>query len=218
MSSVTPGPGASTEDGSAPAHDQPGGHNAAESQKFGRDAVVGREKSVYGGMKFGAGFFGWIAATGMVVLLTTLVGGAGAALGLQTGLEAPDPASGETQTAGLVGGIVLLAILLISYFCGGYVAGRMARFSGIKQGLAVWLWALIAVAVAVGIGLLAGKQFDVVARLNGLPQLPVDARTLTTAGLISVAVILVVSLIGALLGGLTGMRYHRKIDRIGLEA
>jgi hypothetical protein len=45
---------------------------------------------------------------------------------------------------------VLLVLLLISYFAGGYVAGRMARFDGAKQGIAVWLWALI-VAVIVAI-------------------------------------------------------------------
>jgi ABC-type dipeptide/oligopeptide/nickel transport system permease component len=28
--------------------------------------------------------------------------------------------------------------------------------------------------------------------------------------------VLVVTLVGAILGGLAGMRYHRKIDRVGL--
>lgn len=165
-------------------------------------------------MKFGAGFFGWLAATGMVVLLTTLIGGVGTALGLQTGVGVPDP-NAEPETVGLVAGIVLLVVLLVAYFCGGYVAGRMARFSGAKQGLAVWLWALIAAAVAAGIGVLAGQQFDVLARLNGVPKLPVDQGTLTTAGIIAIAAVLLVSLIGALLGGLAGMRYHRKIDKTG---
>ena len=184
MSSVQPG--ARADDDPGIEHGHRGGRRDTEPADSSRDAVVSREKLEHGGMKFGAGFFGWVAATGMLVLLTTLVGGVGAALGLQTGLEVPDPASGQAQTAGLVGGIVLLVILLVSYFCGGYVAGRMARFSGVKQGLAVWLWALIAAAVAVGIGLLAGTQFDVVARLNGLQQLPVDQGTATTAGLITV--------------------------------
>lgn len=42
---------------------------------------------------------------------------------------------------GMVGIIVLGVIVLVAYYCGGYVAGRMARFDGMKQGLAVWLWA-----------------------------------------------------------------------------
>jgi hypothetical protein len=43
---------------------------------------------------------------------------------------------GAAQTAGIVGAIVALAVLFVAYYCGGYVAGRMARFSGAKQGVA----------------------------------------------------------------------------------
>jgi hypothetical protein len=39
---------------------------------------------------------------------------------------------------------VLLVILFVAYYCGGYAAGRMGRFNGMKQGIAVWLWALVA--------------------------------------------------------------------------
>ena len=36
------------------------------------------------------------------------------------------------------------------------------------------------------------------------------------AGLIAAGAVLAASLIGALLGGLAGMRFHRKVDRTGL--
>ena len=56
-------------------------------------------------------------------------------------------------------GIVLLAILLIAYYAGGYVAGRMSRFSGPKQGLGVWIIALlVTVIVSTGAVLGAGSQ------------------------------------------------------------
>jgi hypothetical protein len=64
------------------------------------------------------------------------------------------------------------------------------------------------------LGLIAGAQFDVLSRLQALPQIPLDAQTLTTGGVISALAVAVVSLIAAILGGLTGMRYHRKIDRV----
>ena len=40
------------------------------------------------------------------------------------------------EQIGLGGGILLLAVLAIAWFCGGYVAGRMARFDGARQGSA----------------------------------------------------------------------------------
>ena len=164
-------------------------------------------------MKFGSAFFGWLAATGMAVLLTALVAGVLAALGL--GGNGPATA-GNLQTAGLVGGIVVLVILLVAYFCGGYVAGRMARFNGVKQGIAVWLWAII-IAVVLGIiGAIAGSRFNLLSQVGGLPNLGVSGDRVTTAGVLAAVGVAVVSLVGAILGGLAGMRFHRKVDRVGL--
>ena len=181
-----------------------------------RREVVGRQKDAFGGMKFGSCFFGWLTASGTAVLLTALVTGIGAALGLSRNVEAADTSATQAQSVGLVGGIVLLAIIFVAYLAGGYVAGRMARFNGLKQGLGVWLWAVI-IAILVGVaGWLAGAQFDVLAQLNSFPRLPLNEGTLTTGGIIVAIGVVVVSLVGALLGGLAGMRYHRRVDRAGL--
>ena len=67
---------------------------------------------------------------------------------------------------GLVGIIVLLVILFVSYYAGGYVAGRMARFNGAKQGFMVWVWALIAAVVVAILGVVAGQQYNILAQLN----------------------------------------------------
>jgi hypothetical protein len=177
-----------------------------------------REKEHFGGMKFGAGFFGWLTATGLFVLLSALVGTIAALFGFGGNLSTSDlsNASGEAQTAGLTAVVVLGVILFVSYFAGGYVAGRMARFSGVKQGVAVWLWAVIIAVVLGVIGLVvgnqaaAGQQFE---RL-GVPSL----QDLAGPGLIGLLIIAAVALVGAILGGLTGMRYHRKIDRTDFDA
>jgi hypothetical protein len=92
----------------------------------------------------------------------------------------------------------------------------MARFNGLKQGLGVWLWAVIIAILAAGAGMLAGARFDILARVNSLPRPPLSQGTLNTGGIILAIGIVVVSLIGALLGGLAGMRYHRRVDRAGL--
>jgi hypothetical protein len=181
-----------------------------------RRAVVDRQKDAYGGMKVGSAFFGWLTATGTAVLLTALVAAAGAAVGLGTGLS-PQDAAQNPQAVGVGSGIALLVVLFVAYFAGGYVAGRMARFNGLKQGLGVWLWAVIIAVVVAVVGLVAGARFDILAQLNGFPRIPLNEGGLTTAGIITAVGLAVVSLVGALLGGLAGMRYHRKIDRAGFD-
>jgi hypothetical protein len=185
-----------------------------------RDAVVAAEKRRFGGMKFGSAFFGWLAATGMAVLLTALLSAIGLGLGAAARTDPNQVAQQATESAttvGIAGAIVLALILLIAYFCGGYVAGRMARFDGAKQGIAVWLWA-IAVAVVLAVaGLLAGSTFDVIGQLGALAGVPVDPASLTTGGIIALVVAAVLALGGAVLGGIVGMRFHRKVDQYGLD-
>ena len=180
-----------------------------------RETVVAREKEQFGGIQIGAAFFGWLTATGMAVLLTALVAAAGTAVGLATNTDVNKAVSGPNQTVGLVGVIALLVILFVAYYCGGYVAGRMARFNGAKQGFMVWIWAIIAAVVVAILGLIAGQQFNILANLNSFPRIPVNEGQLNTMSIIAAVVIAVVALIAAVLGGLAGMHFHRKVDRAG---
>ena len=184
-----------------------------------RRSVLARQKEEHGGVKVGSAFFGFLTAIGVGVLLTALVTAAGAAVGLATGTdaaEATEAGSANIEAVSLVGGIVLLVIVFLAYFCGGYVAGRMARFSGATQGIAVWLWALVIAAVVAVLGMVAGDQYDILADLNAFPRIPLSEGDLTRGGAIAAAVLVVVSLLGALAGGLAGMRFHRRVDRTGL--
>lgn len=182
-----------------------------------RETAFIREKEQFGGIKPGSAFFGWLTATGMAVLLTALVAAAGTAVGLANNADVGDAVSevANNGTIGLVGIIVLLVILLVSYYCGGYVAGRMARFNGAKQGLMVWIWALIAAIVMAVLGIVAGQRFNVLASLNSFPRIPINEGELTTTSIIAAVVVAAVALLGAVLGGLAGMRFHRKVDRAG---
>ena len=180
--------------------------------------LVARQKEQFGGMKFGCSFFGWLTATGTAVLLSALLAAIGTALGVNGVFgtqSAADPQ--DIRTVGLVSGIVLLVVVLIAYFAGGYVAARMARFSGAKQGVGVWLWAVIFTVVVVVLGFIAGNSLDLLSRANGLPRLPVNQGTLTGGGIITLVAVALISLLGAVLGGLAGMRYHRRVDRAGFE-
>ncbi|MCU1637138.1 MAG: hypothetical protein JWQ68_2377 [Cryobacterium sp.] len=190
-----------------------------ESQPSLREDVIAREKERFGGVKIGSAFFGWLAATGMAVILTALVAATGAAIGLGT-TGSPDRAGAAANqnatTVGLVGAIALIVIVFIAYYCGGYVAGRMARFNGAKQGLFVWLWAVIIAIILAIIAGIAGAQFNVLGNLNSFPRIPVNEGDLTTASIITAALVALVALAGAILGGVAGMRFHRKVDRVGL--
>jgi hypothetical protein len=183
----------------------------------GHQELVARQKEQFGGMKFGCSFFGWLTATGTAVLLSALLAAVGTALGYNGAFGAQPADNQNIRTLGLVSGIVLLVVVLVAYVAGGYVAARMARFSGLKQGLGVWLWAIIFTIVLAVIGLVAGNSLNLLSRANGLPQLPVDQGTLTSGGIITLVAVALISLVGALLGGLAGMRYHRKVDRAGFE-
>src|SRR5215216_2472861 len=181
-----------------------------------RREVVARQREEFGGMKFGSAFFGWLAATGMAVLLTAIVAAAGTALGYTANVNTTNPTAGEVQSIGIAGGIALLAIIFVAYFCGGYVAGRMARFHGLRQGAAGWLWAMISAIVVAVVATIAGSRYNILAGLN-LPRIPVNEGTLTTAGLLTAVGIAVASLAGAILGGMAGMRFHRRVDKAGLD-
>ncbi|WP_430645392.1 hypothetical protein [Agromyces sp. GXS1127] len=181
-----------------------------------RAAMLDRERERFGGMKFGSAFFGWLTAVGVAVLLTAFLAATGAALGLGTlGEDLDEAAAANAGTVGIVGAIVLLVILFVAYFAGGYVAGRMARFNGLKQGLAVWLWAIIVAVVGAVIAAIAGSQYDVLASLNAFPRIPVTEGELTIAGIATLVIVLAASLGGAVLGGKAGTRYHRKVDAVG---
>jgi hypothetical protein len=172
-----------------------------------RDARI-RQREEFGGVNWGSAFFGWVVAIGIGVLLTAIVSAAGAAIGLTHGNQAQSNA----DTIGIVGGALLIAIAVIAYYAGGYVAGRMSRFDGARQGFAVWLFGLVITLLVAGAGAILGDQYNVFEKLN-LPRIPVSTSDLTTGGAIALAAIVVGSLLAAIAGGKIGQRYHRKVDR-----
>jgi hypothetical protein len=185
------------------------------------DEVLHREHERFGGFKFGSAFFGWLTAMGATVLLTALVAAVGAAIGLASPEAVDDAADAAQENLGgatIIGAIAIGLVLFIAYFAGGYVAGRMARFSGLKQGLAVWLWAIVIAIVVAVITAIAGSQWDVLTALEGFPRIPVTPETATTTGILTAVGAAIVTLAGAILGGMAGMRYHRRVDRVGLGA
>jgi hypothetical protein len=175
-------------------------------------AVRARQREEFGGINWGAAFFGWLVAVGLGALLVGLLAAAGAAVGL-TALSEADAAGNATEI-GLGGAIALLLALAVAYFAGGYVAGRMSRFDGARQGVGTWLLGLAVTIVLAIVGAVLGSEYNVLERLD-LPALPVGDSELATGGVLALAIVVIGTLIAAVAGGKAGERYHRKVDRAG---
>jgi hypothetical protein len=189
-------------------HDRPATAPAAT------DAFADRreaQRAEFGGLDWPAAFFGWLVAIGIATLLVAVLGAAGAALGI-TEMDSTSDVAAKADTIGVAGGVLLLVALLIAYYAGGYVAGRMARFDGLRQGVAVWFIALAVTVLLAVAGLVLGSEYNVFEQLD-LPRIPVDEGTVTTGGIIALAAVAVGTLLAAVLGGRSGERYHRRIDR-----
>jgi MFS family permease len=186
---------------------------ASATREAAMDAVEA-QRARFGGIKWGAAFFGWLSANGLAVILVALLSATGVALGLAQGVDTADEAAEQVETLGIGGGIAVLVVLFLAYLAGGYVAGRMARFDGVRQGVAVWLIGLVVVLALAAAGAILGAEYNVLQQLN-LPRIPIDEGTATTAGVITLVAILVATLLGAVLGGKLGDRFHRKVDRAG---
>jgi hypothetical protein len=172
-------------------------------------AMRARQRDRFGGIRWGSAFFGLLSAIGLAAILLGIAAAAGVALGLS---EINDVRKGTADTIGLGGALLLLAILALSWYCGGYVAGRMARFDGVRQGMGVWVWTLLiagALAIAAVIG---GSEYNVLQQLN-LPNVAVGDQSLTTGGWLTLAAAVVVTLVFAILGGKAGDLFHRRVDR-----
>ena len=76
--------------------------------------VRARQREEYGGINWGAAFFGFLVAVGMAAILLGILSAAGAAFGL-TDLSQSE-ANQNADTIGLVGGILLVAVVAIAYY------------------------------------------------------------------------------------------------------
>lgn len=192
----------------APAPQQPERLRSVDSIRTERrDALENR----FGGFSWWADFLGFAVAIFFVEVLFGIVGAIIGTVGYQMGTAVPKIGSavgGATQNLGIAGLIGALIATFLAYLIGGYAAGRMARFDGLLNGLGVVIWTIVAAIILGILGGLLGNRFNVASQLN----LHINTATLTTAGVISILVTLAVMTIGAILGGMLGAAYHRRID------
>jgi hypothetical protein len=156
----------------------------------------------YGGAKIGSAFFGWLVAVGLTVLLSVLAGVVSAALGVRDAR---------------LGVVVPVAVLVVAYFVGGYVAGRLARFDGARNGFLAWVVGMLGSLALAVVGVFVGAQYDVLSRV-ALPALPASLEQVTWSAVVAVAAAVLGTLLAAALGGKAGEGFHRRVDRAAADA
>ena len=170
-----------------------------------------RARERFGGANLGAAFFGWLVAVGMTALLTGILAVVATAIGYSKEITQSD-AQRAAGTVTLVTAAVLLAVLLVSYYAGGYVAGRMSRFDGGRQGVAMWFVGLLVTIVAAALGWVAGDQYNLFDRVD-VPRIPIPSDDVTLGGIVTGVLVLLGTLLAAILGGIVGRRYHTRVDQ-----
>jgi hypothetical protein len=174
-----------------------------------------RLRDVYGGVDWLASFLGFVFVLVAGALLSLVAGLVLVPLGIS-----PDLAGTELGAAAITGLVLVAILVFLTYFFGGYVAGRLARFDGGRNGAMLLLWTgvtvlILALVNAVLSGFLPARvsedignlvQNNVLSTIGGLSQLGV-------AGVLIFAGALLVALLGGFLGGRLGSRYHTEIDR-----
>lgn len=170
------------------------------------------QKNRYSRMHVLPGLLGWLVATsimdgglwGIQAWLTLT--------GQSTSVEYASVVS-QLFTGGshVVSVAVALGLLIFfAYLVGGYAAGRMGRFAGAKQGIAVWLWQIMALILGSLATFLVPQVFQ-----NGVAHLSLQKLMGGdfANGLLAVLLVLALTFLGAILGGLLGRLYHRRVDK-----
>jgi hypothetical protein len=174
-----------------------------------------RLRDMYGGVDWLASFIGFTFALVAGCLFTLVAGLVVAPLGVSM-----DLAGSEIGPAAITGLVLVAILVFLTYFFGGYVAGRLARFDGGRNGAMLLLWTGVTVLVLALINavlsgflpegisenidsLIQNFLFSTIGGLSGLG----------IAGVLIFVGALLVALVGGFLGGRLGSRYHAEIDR-----
>jgi hypothetical protein len=173
----------------------------------GRDRAALAHGAGFGRISFVSALAGVLVAFGAMAVLVSAAAATAEAVGVADQLSLDD-----WTRLGLGSAFVVVTATLVAYMFGGYVAGRMARRAGLLNGLAMFVLAVLLVAVLGALVTLQTGTDQVTADLRaaGITSSPDQWDAVASAaGLGS----LLAMLVGALLGGKLGERWHSKLTR-----
>lgn len=177
-----------------------------------RDRRTLAKEAGYGTTSFLSVLAGMLVALGAVALVMAALG----AVGSQLGLDVDGISTSDWRTAGIAGAAVAAGVLFLAFFFGGYTAGRMSRRAGTKHGLLVFLLTAVVAAAIAGLAAWLGDTSEVTSALddNGVPR---DANTWSDIGIGAAIAAGVAVLLGSVLGGSRGDRWHGRLVTAATE-
>lgn len=166
----------------------------------------------YSKISLGSVLAGVLVAYGAFAILAAIVGGILSAVGVDT----QSLSTNDWREYGIVTGAAAAASLFLSYLFGGYVAGRMARRAGAMNGALVFLFGILLVA---GVAAAIGSQADGDAVLSNLRSMgvPTSGDEYAAIGTFAGLGAIVAMLLGSILGGISGERWHGKLVARALD-
>ena len=171
-----------------------------------RDRLEMATEAGYSKVSLGSVLAGVLVSYGAFAILAGLTGAVLSALGVETEALSDN----DWRQLGIGTGIGVAVSLFLSYLFGGYVAGRMARRAGAMNGFLVFV---VGILLAVGVGAAIGTQADGDALMSNLRSIgvPTSGEEYSAIGTIAGLAALAAMLFGAILGGISGERWHGKL-------
>jgi hypothetical protein len=161
----------------------------------------------------GWGGVSWRSVVAGVFVAFGVIGaciGIAAAVLRPMGLTLDSLSDNDWQRVGLISGLVAAAVFLGAFTFGGYAAGRMARRAGLRNGVLVAAFGVVLLAAVAAVAQLEGATSALVDRLESLGA-PTNGATWYGLGVLSGAVAFGGMILGALLGGVRGERWHQRL-------
>lgn len=108
-------------------------------------------------------------------------------------------------------------MILGAFLLGGYTAGRMSRRMGFRHGTLVFACAAVMIAVVGGLAAATGAWTDLRHNLasNGIPT---GSGTWSDIGIVAGVASAAAMLLGSMMGGISGDRWHSRITTAAAEA
>jgi hypothetical protein len=157
----------------------------------------------------GATFLGWCVAAFFTLvgaaLLAIVLGALGYNEAATDGLG-----TGDIQSLGIANLVGYLVVAFLAYLIGGYAAGRIALWDGVRHGMLTVAWAALFAILAVAGATYLADTFNVGAYVPS----GIDLGNLGLYGILAIVLSLAAMLGGAALGGKMGERYHDRVHGV----
>lgn len=171
-----------------------------------RDRMELASEAGYSKISIGSVLAGVLVGYGAFAVLAALAGGILSAFGVDFRALSDN----DWREAGIGSGIAVALSLFLAYLYGGYVAGRMARRAGAANGLLVFVLGIL---VAAGVGAAVGTQAGADGLVDNLRSIgvPTSGEDFRAIGTVAGIGALLAMLLGSVMGGVAGERWHGKL-------